>query len=134
MTLLIILIVLSAVLCYLLFMKMVLYVDTANNEYYVQAKGLVKAKIETHDTELIQIKFKTLFIKFSFLPLRKSKKKKKKTKTDKTIVSKRSAIEIQRLFRIRVDQTFSFASHSSKPSSSYPSSSRSPSTLRPDSA
>ncbi len=100
MTLLIILIVLSAVLCYLLFMKMVLYVDTANNEYYVQAKGLVKAKIETHDTELIQIKFKTLFIKFSFLPLRKSKKKKKKTKTDKTIVSKRSAIEIQRLFRI----------------------------------
>ncbi len=98
MTLVIILIVLSAILGYLLFMKMVLYVDTANNEYYVQAKGLVKAKIETHDTELIQIKLNTLFMKFSFFPLRKSKKK--KTKTDKTILHKRTTIEIQRLFRI----------------------------------
>jgi len=100
MTLVIILIVLSAILGYLLFMKMVLYVDTANNEYYVQAKGLVKAKIETHDTELIQIKLNTLFMKFSFFPLGKSKKKKKKTKADKTIVHKRNTIEIQRLFRI----------------------------------
>ncbi len=100
MTLVIILIVLSAILCFLLFLKMVLYVDTANNEYYVQAKGLVKAKIETHETELIQIKFNTLFMKFSFFPLRKSKKKKKKAKTDKTTVSKRRIIEIQRLLRI----------------------------------
>jgi len=100
MTLVIILIVLSAILGYLLFMKMVLYVDTANNEYYVQAKGLVKAKIETHDTELIQIKFNTLFMKFIFFPLRKSKKRKKKAKSDKTTVSKRKTIEIQRLFRI----------------------------------
>ncbi len=79
---------------------MVLYVDTANNEYYVQAKGLVKANIETHDTELIQIKLNTLFMKFSFFPFGKSKKKKKKTKTEKTTVSKRRTIEIQRLFRI----------------------------------
>ena len=100
MTLVIILIVLSAILGYLLFMKMVLYVDTANNEYYVQAKGLVKAKIETHDTELIQIKLNTLFMKFSFFPLGKSKKKKKKTKSNKTIVHKRNTIEIERLFRI----------------------------------
>ena len=100
MTLVIILIVLSAVLCYLLFMKLILYVDTANNEFYIQAKGLVKAKIETHDTELIQIKLNTLFLKFSFFPLKKSKKKKKKTKTVKTTVSKRRIIEIQRLLRI----------------------------------
>ncbi len=100
MTLVIILIVLSAILCYLLFLKIVLYVDTANNEYYVQAKGLVKAKIETHETELIQIKFNALFLKFSFFPLRKSKEKKKKTKTDKTTVSKRRIIKIQRVIRI----------------------------------
>ena len=108
MTLVIILIVLSAVLCYLLFMKLILYVDTANNEFYIQAKGLVKANIETHETELIQIKFRTLFLKFSFFPLRKSKKKKKKAKVDNTTVSKRRTIEIQKLLRIartfKVDQ------------------------------
>jgi len=79
---------------------MVLYVDTANNEYYIQAKGFAKAKIESNDTELIQIKLNTLFLKFNFFPLRKSKKKKKKAKTDKITGSKRRAIEIQRLFRI----------------------------------
>ncbi len=100
MTLVIILIVLSAILYYLLFMKLILYVDTANNEFYVQAKGLVKAKIEIHETELIQIKLNTLFLKFNFFPLRKSKKKKKKTKIDKITVSKRKIIEIQRLLRI----------------------------------
>ena len=100
MTLVIILLVLSAILCYLLLMKIVLHVDTANNEYYLQAKGLAKAKIESHETELIQIKFNTLFLKFKFFPLRKSKKKNKKTKTDKTTVSKRRTIEIQRLLRI----------------------------------
>ena len=108
MTLVIILIVLSAVLCYLLFMKLILYVDTANNEFYIQAKGLVKANIETHDTELIQIKFNTLFLKYSFFPLRKSKRKKKKAKADKSTVSKRRAIEVQKLLRIartfKVDQ------------------------------
>ena len=108
MTLVIILIVLSAVLCYLLFMKLILYVDTANNEFYIQAKGLVKAKIETHDTELIQIKFNTLFLKFSFYPLRKSKKKKKNNKAYKTTLSKRRTIEVQKLLRIartfKVDQ------------------------------
>ena len=108
MTLVIILIVLSAILCYLLFMKLILYVDTANNEFYVQAKGLVKAKIEPHDTELIQIKFNTMFLKFSFFPLRKSKKKKKKSKADKTTVSKLRTIEVQKLLRIartfKVDQ------------------------------
>lgn len=100
MILVIILTVLSAILCYLLFLKIVLYLDTANNEYYVQAKGLVKAKIEPHETELIQIKFNTLFLKFSFFPLRKSNKKKKKAKIEKIKVSKRRTIEIERLFRI----------------------------------
>jgi hypothetical protein len=89
-------------------MKLILYVDTANNEFYIQAKGLVKANIETHETELIQIKFRTLFLKFSFFPLRKSKKKKKKAKVDNTTVSKRRTIEIQKLLRIartfKVDQ------------------------------
>ena len=108
MTLVITLIVLSAILYYLLFMKLILYVDTANNEFYIQAKGLVKANIETHDTELIQIKFNTLFLKYSFFPLRKSKRKKKKAKVDKSTVSKRRAIEVQKLLRIartfKVDQ------------------------------
>ncbi|MGB5500598.1 MAG: hypothetical protein WBM77_16825, partial [Maribacter sp.] len=100
MTLVIILIVLGAILSYLLFMKMVLYVDTANNEYYIQAKGLVKAKIETHDTELIQIKCNTLFMKFIFYPLRKSKKKKKKANIDKTSVRKQRTIEVKKILRI----------------------------------
>ncbi|MCP4974828.1 MAG: hypothetical protein GY931_01585 [Maribacter sp.] len=108
MTLVIVLIVVSAILFYLLFLKMELIVDTANNEYYVQAKGLAKAKIVAHETELIQIKIYTLFMKFSFFPLKKSKKKKKKPKTDKAAVRKSKTLEIQRLLRIartfKVDQ------------------------------
>ena len=108
MTLVIILVVVSIVLLYLLFMKMVLFVDTANDEYYVQAKGLAKAKIESHETELIEVKLYTLFMKFSFFPLKKSKKKKKKPKKDKIAVRKSKTREFQRLVRIartfKVDQ------------------------------
>ncbi|MBT8298911.1 MAG: hypothetical protein KJO52_11305 [Maribacter sp.] len=100
MTISIVLIVLFAFIGYLLFMKMVLYVDTAKNEYYVQAKGLAKAEIKGHDTELIQIQLKTLFMKFNFFPLRKSKKKKKKDKTDKVTLHKRKTNEIKKIYRL----------------------------------
>ena len=108
MTLLIVLIVVSIALLYLLFMKIVLIVDTVNDEYYVKAKGLAKAKIESHETELLQIKIYTLFMKFSFFPLKKLKKKKKKAKTDKAAVRKSKTLEIKKLIRIartfKVDQ------------------------------
>ncbi len=83
-------------------MKLVLYIDTANNEYYLQAKGLVKAKVESHDTELIQIKFYTLFMRFKLFPLRRFKKKKSKSK--RVRAKKRKRMGIQKI--IRVAKTF----------------------------
>ena len=100
MLLLIVLIMLGTILLYLLFMKLVLCIDTVNNEYYLQAKGLVKAKIERHETELIQIKFKMFFINFNFYPLRKSWKKKKKPESKKITPHKSKRIGIKKIMRI----------------------------------
>ncbi len=100
MSLLIVLIVLGTILLYLLFMKLVLCIDTANNEYYLQAKGLVKAKIEAHETELIQIKCNMFFFNFNFYPLRKSRKKMKKPKSKKIIPHKSRRIGLKKIIRI----------------------------------
>jgi len=102
MILAIVFILLVAIICYLLFMKMVLYVDTATNEYYVQAMGLAKANIASHDTELIQIQLRTMFMKFNFFPLKKSKKKrkKKKEKTHKVALRKRKTDDVKKLIRL----------------------------------
>jgi hypothetical protein len=65
------------VLIYLLVMPIVLLIDTTTNQYYIQIRGLVKASLEAHKEELIQIKLNVFFLKFYFYPLQKIGSKKK---------------------------------------------------------
>lgn len=72
---------------YLLLMPIVLFIDTATNQYYTQLPGLAKASVESHEEEFIRIKLKLFFISFYFYPLKNNGSKKTK-KTEYKIVKK----------------------------------------------
>ena len=65
----VVLILFLAMLLYLLFVPMVLFIDTDTNEYYIQLKGLAKANLETHEEKLLQIRLRAFFRDFYFYPL-----------------------------------------------------------------
>lgn len=71
-------------LIYLLFMPIILLIDTTSNQYYIQIQGLLKASLEAHKEELIRIKLTVFFLKFYFYPLKNTGSKKK----PKTVVNK----------------------------------------------
>lgn len=65
---------------YLLFVPLVLYIDTDQRVGYLQVKGIARASFEADEKELIRIRLDALFTHFYFYPLRKifeSKGKKK---------------------------------------------------------
>lgn len=75
-------------------------VDTSQEQYYIQLRGLVKASIEGHREEILQIHFRTLFTNFYFYPLRKrTSPKLKKTKEVTTEKSKRK-IPFRRIIQL----------------------------------
>ncbi|NNJ80870.1 MAG: hypothetical protein HKP11_01635, partial [Flavobacteriaceae bacterium] len=76
--LLVIIILLLLLLGYLLWMPVVLKIDTDTNEYYLQLKGLAKASVLGDDKEVLKVKLNVLFLNFNFYPLRKRKASKKK--------------------------------------------------------
>lgn len=63
---------------YVLLVPVILFVDTATNQYYIQLKGVAKASIESHKEELLRIKLKIFFLNFYFYPLRYKGSVKKK--------------------------------------------------------
>jgi len=83
MALFIILCLLVALVVYLLFVPLVLYLDTFSNQYYVQIRGLVKANIEADKDEIVKVKMRLLFMHFEFYPLKKMGKSRKKKSSKK---------------------------------------------------
>ena len=69
---------------YLLFIPVILFIDTATNQYYIQLRGLAKASIELHSEEILIIKLRISFFNFYFYPLRK--KRSSNTKKKKMII------------------------------------------------
>ena len=76
-------------LLYLLWMPMVLYINTINHQYYVQLKGLARASVEGHSEKLLRIRLNVLFLKFYFYPLQYKSKKKKQEKKERQQKRKR---------------------------------------------
>ncbi len=107
-TLLIILLVVFAFLAFLLFTPIVLFIDTSTNQYFVQAKGVVKASILPDEKEFIKVRCKIFFYTFYFFPLRKRKKKigeksadtKKKKKKNRRFNARKIG-EVLRSFRLK---------------------------------
>ena len=81
---------------YLLIVPMVLCIDTTSNKYYVELKGLAKARIEKHEKELLRINVKVASLHFYFYPLREVGITKKKKIENKKIKKKRKRIGIKK--------------------------------------
>jgi hypothetical protein len=90
MLLYILLIVLFLAVIYLLFVPIILYVNTAKEHYFLQIKGLAKASIKADDLEIIKVHLKVAFFNFDFYPLKKISLSNQQ-KTKKETVKKRSS-------------------------------------------
>lgn len=97
---------------YLLFVPLVLYIDTDQRVGYLQIKGLVKASIESHESELVRIRLDALFTHFYFYPLQKifepRKEKEKKASRPKKKKSGKDLTDLIRYGKIgkRLLQSF----------------------------
>ena len=69
MLLAVIILILALLVTYLLLMPIILSIDTATNEYFIQLKGLARAYIEPHEEEIIRIKLNIFFMRFYFFPI-----------------------------------------------------------------
>ncbi len=92
----------------ILWLPVVLFIDTNSNTYYVQLKGLIKANIEENKQELIRIKLRVFFKTFYFYPLKWNKKPakikagKKGSSNKKTKrISSKTGLKILKSFRIK---------------------------------
>lgn len=92
---------------YLLLAPIVLFIDTATNQYYVRLKGLAKLNIEPDEKELLRIKLKIFFLSFYFYPLKKigSSKSKKTVKPTSRKSGKRigfgKSMRVLRSFKVK---------------------------------
>jgi len=80
-------------LLYLLWMPIILFIDTSSNQYFVQLKGLTKISVEKHIKEIVRIRMRVLFMNFYYYPLRKRTKetsKKLDSKPTKNLKKRRS--------------------------------------------
>lgn len=96
---------------YLLFLPIVLVIDTNLNQYFIQLQGLAKLNFEAHDKEVLKLKLKVLFLNFSFYPLKKdikspekkaTKIKKKKRMRLKTAYKFLKSFKVKR-FKLNID-------------------------------
>jgi len=72
----ILLVVILLVFIYLLYVPVILNIDTVSNEYYLQIRGLAKASWEKHEVEIARIKLRVFYFNFYFYPLRSLRFKK----------------------------------------------------------
>ncbi len=102
-----------ALLVSLLFIPVVLCIDTTKNQYFIQLRGLATVSVKQHEKEVLQIRLKVLLFNFYFYPLRKTLeqvqgKKKKVVKKEVKKHKKRSKrfdirkmISILRTFKVK---------------------------------
>ena len=87
------------IIVYLLFVPIVLFIDTEQNIYYLQLKGLATASIQADELEIIKIKLKLLFFNFYVFPL-KPKTTSPKVQKNKTIKKKSKKKEFKKVLKV----------------------------------
>jgi len=90
---------------YLLWIPIILFIDTRTNEFYIKLRGLAKASIQADKKEVLKIKMKVLFMNFKFYPLRR-KKSSEKIKKIKKYNKKNSSKRVKFRQFIRMLKTF----------------------------
>lgn len=94
----------------MLWVPVILFVDTNSNIYSLQLKGLLKANIEKHKEEIIRIKLNVFFANFYFYPLKDRSTSPIKENIDRKKISTqqkskgfrlKTGLKILRSFRIK---------------------------------
>lgn len=94
----ILLVVILLVFIYLLYVPVILNIDTVSNEYYVQIKGLAKASWEKHEVEIARIKLRVFYFNFYFYPLKNLRFK--KVKPIKRLPRKKHKLGFREYYRL----------------------------------
>lgn len=84
----------------LLLVPIIVYVDTASNQYYVQLQGLIKMNLEKDDVEIFRIRLHFLFMKFYIYPLKKKRLNKQKKDKEKYLTKPKKHLSFTRIFKI----------------------------------
>lgn len=92
----------------LIWMPVVLHLNTSTNEYYVHLKGLAKASLEPDKEEIMVLRLEIFFLKFNFYPLRKRKMASKKKMVEpnksnyrKSRIRLQTALRVLRSFKVK---------------------------------
>lgn len=107
MLLFILLMLVSGFVLYLLFVPLILEVDTTKHDYYLQIGPLAIITVEPHPDKMLQLRLRTFYRNFYFYPLTpKAKEKKtdslkKKKKRSFGSVKTRTILKIVRSFKVK---------------------------------
>lgn len=100
MLLTILLILLVGMLLYLLFIPVILEVDTIEHEYYLKIGTLAKIMLESHPNKLVQIRIRAIYRNFYFYPITSRATKKIAGPKRKHKKRKRSKMKIRTIFKL----------------------------------
>lgn len=89
-----------AVIIYLLFVPIILVIDTANQEYYIKIKGVAKAIVTGDEEHFIKIKLRVFFLNFDFYPFLKKSSSKKNSKAINTHRKKSKVFNLKIVLRV----------------------------------
>lgn len=84
----------------LLLVPIQIYINTANNQYYLQLKGVARANLEGDTEEVIRIKLKVFFTNFYFYPLKKIGAAKPKKLKKSTVKKPKKGIPVKKIRRV----------------------------------
>ena len=100
MTLFIVITLFLLLLVFLLLVPIIICIDTTSNQYYLELKGLIKANLEKHETEIFRIRLHVLFMTFYMYPLKKKSLNKQKKDNKKHVNKPKNHITFNRFFKI----------------------------------
>ena len=100
MTILVLLAILILLLLGLLFLPIIIFIDTTSNQYYLQLKGVFKINFEKHDMEIFRLRLKILFFNFYFYPLKINHFKKPKNTVKNTLKKPKQRMHFRKVIRI----------------------------------
>lgn len=84
----------------LLFLPIIIFIDTTTNEYYLQLKGIFKIDFEKHDLEIFRLKIKILFFNFYFYPLKSKTFKKDKKAIKHKLEKPKKHLPLSKVLRV----------------------------------
>lgn len=83
----------------LLFLPIIIFIDTTSNQYYIRFKGVFKISFEKHDLEIFRLRLKILFFNFYFYPLKAKTVKKDKKAIQHKLEKPKKHIAIRKIIR-----------------------------------